>query len=145
MVLGSLTGVSFCLKVKSKTDHLLISQIWVDLLGRIAIRNKTSQKQEPLGEKLEISINKSKLSMNVLKVHFLYLKGRNVDSPSLPPTPTTLLFFWKSKTTKLFALKFCDRYWPSLRSRYFWVSNRRVCWNKWGGEEGLGVGKLLKN
>ena len=105
LVLSSLTGVSFCLKVKSKNDYLLILQIWVDLLGRIAIRNKTSQKQEPLGEKLEISINKSKVSMNVLKVHLLYLEGRNVDSSV--PYPHTAVF-WKSKTTKLFALKFCD-------------------------------------
>ena len=77
LVLGSLTGLSFCLKVKSKTDCFLILPIWIDSLGRRAIMKKTSQKQE-LSINLKNSINKLKVSMNVSKVHVWYLEGRNV-------------------------------------------------------------------
>ena len=102
-------------------------------------QEKNLTKARVLGRNVR-NINKSKVSMNVLKVHLLYLEGRNAEcrfclTLSHPPSPPCCFFENNSKTTKLFALKFCDRYWPSLRSRYFWVPNRR----------GLDVGKLLKS
>ena len=98
------------------------------------------KEQEPLGEKFKNSINKSKGSMNFLKVHqytqslftvwfskfkTLFSKDnrQHLDSPS--PPPPCCFYKYNSKSTKFLVLKFCNRYWPSLRPRYFWVPNRR--------------------